>query len=270
MNKEFAWLLGYLLSDGCINRPTYRGKGDETHLEFICKYDDREVLQKVKDILETKANIREYPDYKSPQAKIAIYDRKDIIEQYSNIKTVVPIDDIQGYERHFIRGLIDGDGCLHYRENRDILIINFINEYPDIVRWVTWTIITTLDLPQKNIRHIERDHIWSVSWEGNIARLIAYWLYHGDIDNCCLKRKRDKYKEIVLDNKEFDNNNLEMLYAIKAYLDENGSIKFKVPCQKTLAWCHRTQKLLDYNTVPVTHSKGTDKYYELYVPQGCH
>ena len=48
MDKNLAWLLGYLLSDGSIATLKYRKKGDETHLSFICKYSDRDILEKVK------------------------------------------------------------------------------------------------------------------------------------------------------------------------------------------------------------------------------
>lgn len=265
MNKETAWLLGYLLSDGCINRPTYRKKGDETHLEFICKYDDREVLHKVKQILGTRAVVKDYPNYQSPQSKLRVYDKKDFIQKYKDIKTVIP-NDINGFERHFIRGLVDGDGCLYYRQSRNSFVLTFINEYPQIVRWVTETICSQLKLPDKDIRHVEQDHIWSVGWEGNIARLIAFWLYSGDIEHCCLKRKLEKYRNVVLDNKTFSDIDEELLYATKSFIDDNNEIAFEVPGLQTLPWAHRLQNLLSFNTVPVFHNKGRRKYYHLYIP----
>ena len=57
MDKNLAWLLGYLLSDGSIATPKYRKKGDETHLSFICKYSDRDILEKVKRILQTLSKL---------------------------------------------------------------------------------------------------------------------------------------------------------------------------------------------------------------------
>lgn len=263
MNKEFAWFLGYLLSDGCINRPKYRGKGDETHLEFICKYSDREVLEKVRDILKTKAKISDYPHYKSPQSKLRVYDRKDIIANYSNIKTHIP-EDIKGFERHFIRGLVDGDGCLYYRENRDSFVINYINEHKQIVDWVINVLNKELNIPVKEPRYVESDHIYSIAYEGNIARLISHWLYSGEIKNCCLQRKRDKYLKVVMKNNDIQDNNAAILYAVKAFIDENDEIAFRIPSLQTLDWAKRIQKLLDFNTTPVFHNKGRRKYYHLY------
>lgn len=257
--------MGLLLSDGCINKPKYRKKGDETHLEFICKYSDREVLYKIKDILHTKAKVHDYPDYKSPQSKIRIYDRKDIIERYYDIKTIIP-EDIEGYERHFIRGLIDGDGCLYYREKRKSFLIIFVDEYEHIVRWVADTICDALMLPKKNIRHIEKDHIYEIRWEGTIAQLIAYWLYHGDVEHCSLQRKLQKMYDCILNGNKSLTIDQGYIYAAKAYLD-NNEIAFPTNAIRTLDWCHRLQKLLSFNTVPVFHNKGKRKYYRLYIPK---
>lgn len=265
MNKEMAWILGYLLSDGCITKPTYRKKGDERHLQFICKYEDKEILNKVKNILNTKAIVKEYPTYSSPHTKLRVYDRKDIIEEYSDIKTKIPKDKIKGYERHFIRGLFDGDGTLSVRKRNNIFRIGFVNEYKNIVDWVIETIRCNTYIPDKQCRFVKQNNVWEVIWEGNIARIIAFWLYHGDINNCCLKRKLDKYKLSVLDNNIFESIEDEILYAAKAKKEDNW-IKFNVPSNNTLKWCHIIQKLMPYNTIPVFKNPGKRKYYNLYIP----
>lgn len=265
MNSEKAWVLGYLLSDGCINRPTYRKKGDETHLTFICKYSDREILTKVKRILKTRSIIHDYPNYTSPQSKIEIYDRKDIIEKYNDIKERIPEKSIVGYERDFIRGLIDGDGTLSYRVNRKIFRIGYINEHKHIVQWVADTISKALLVPQRTARWVPQNNIWEILWEGNVARLIAYWLYHGNTSSCCLERKRKKYVDIVLNGISLTDN-IDLIRAVKGTLDEKGEIAFRLPSTQSLVWCKRVQSLLSFNTVPLFHNKGRKKYYKLYIP----
>ena len=265
MDKNLAWLLGYLLSDGSIATPKYRKKGDETHLSFICKYSDRDILEKVKRILQTRAEIKDYPNYKSPCSKLRVYDRKDIIEKYKNIKSEIP-EDIKGFERHFIRGLFDGDGTLSLRKSRSSFRIGFIDEKENITQWVSDTITKTLMLDYKKCRFIPQSNVFEVMWEGTIARLIAYWLYHGDIENCCLKRKLEKYRKDVLSDEVFSNNSEEILFASNAYIDNNNEIAFKTTSTKTLPWCKRLQKILPFNTIPVFHNKGKRKYYHLYIP----
>ena len=223
-------------------------------------------MYKVRTILGvTTSNVHLYPEYKSPQARFDTARRRDIVEKYANIKTTIP-NDIDGYERHFIRGLIDGDGTLSVRKNRyGSLRLGFIDEYQNIVEWTSNTICETLGLPQKNPRYVPQSHVWEIMWEGTVARLIAWWLYHGNIDACCLSRKRDKYLEQVLDGKTFSTDYEEMLYAAKA--EPNGEkINFKLPFCSTLDWCHRIQKLLPFNTVPIFNNPGKRKYYNLYVP----
>lgn len=258
MTNEIAWMLGILLSDGYLNKK-------EKALCFICKHSDSELMFKLKKILKTKATVKEYPSYKSPQAKLNVYDRKDIFETYINIKQEIPEDKIKGFERHFIRGLFDGDGTLSTRSSRGTFRIAFIDEYENITQWVSNTITNTLKLPLKKCRYVPQSHVYEIAWEGNVARIIAYWLYHGNIDHMSLQRKLDKYRNDVLDNDQFNTLDEEILYASKAFIDENNEIAFKVPGLQTLPWCHRVQNLLSYKTTPVFHNKGKTKYYHLYI-----
>lgn len=265
MTKEFAWFLGFLLTDGCINKPAYRNKGDETHIEFCIHIKDEEALHKIKNIVQTRANIRTYPNYQSPQAKLCIYDRKDIITKYENIKTVIP-SDITGYERHFIRGLIDGDGCLYKRKNRNEFVVNFIDEYYDIVEWVNTTISLLLGVNKKLITRKECDHVYTMTYSSKEARLVAWWLYHGDIDHCCLSRKLDYYKEHVLNYNIFNNQDDELIYAIQGSIT-NDSIIPNAMASKTLYWCHILQSLLSIKCNPICTNKGKTKYYYLHIPK---
>ena len=74
MTKDFAWFLGWLFTDGHIPR-----KGSSGYitglLSFNCQYLDTEVLYKIKNILDSSANVREYPNYKSPQSQLRIYNK---------------------------------------------------------------------------------------------------------------------------------------------------------------------------------------------------
>ena len=261
MNKEFAWFLGYLLSDGSIKDKS------SGNINFICKDTDAEILEKVKSIIGTKCKIHIYSDYKSPQARLRVSDRKDIPQAYPDIKTKIPEEDIKGYERHFIRGLIDGDGTLSVRNRKyGAFRLGFIDEYEQITKWVTEFLVKKLGLPEKRYRYVPQNHVWEVVWEGTMAQLIAWYLYHGDIEHCCLKRKHEKYKSAILHNKEFNSIYDEMIYAVKA--EKNDSwINFKQYSSNSLKWCHLVQKILPYNTTPVFKNPGRRKYYNLWIPK---
>lgn len=264
MTKDFAWFLGWLFTDGYIPKEGSKAY-NKGIMQFICKYSDTEVLYKIKNILETKTNVHEYPNYKSPQSKLDIYDCKEISYKYQDIKNNIPVDDIKDFERHFIRGVVDGDGCIHYRKARDSIILNITNADSKSLQWITDTITNKLLLPAKKIKPVIRDNTNVVKWEGNIAKLIVWWLYHGNIENCCLLRKYNKYKEAILHNKEFENYNEELLYAVNAQIEKN-EIGFNVPSLNSLDWAKRLQSLLSYKTQPVFHNPGKRKYYKLYIP----
>lgn len=264
MNKDFAWFLGFLASDGSIVRPTYRSKGDESHLIFCIKNTDIKVLEKVKNILQTNANIREYPNYKSPQAQLNVYDRKDIIEQYGDIKRKVP-EDVLRYERHYMRGLVDGDGCLNYRSDRKSFRINIINQERDIVDWFGKTLHEKLNVSHKEPRFKPQDNLWILEWEGKVARLIAWYLYHGDIQSSVLDRKLKYYQEYLLgDSKDYTYHE-ELIKAANLKLI-NNHLLMVTNSQDTLRWCHIIQKLLMVKSTPIPVNKGKTKYYELYLP----
>ncbi len=262
MNKEFAWFLGFLLSDGCITKPKYRKKGDETHLQFCIKNTDIDVLYMIKNILGTGAEVKEYPHYKSPQAKLRIYDRMDICKDYADIKAKVPYIPKE-HLRHFLRGLVDGDGCLYQSKDGKLVTQTFINQHKQIVDFFMQTLTDELALPAKNIRWVHQSNLWDLRFYGKEARLVMWWLYHGDVDGCVLERKRQKYLSIT--NANQNNSLTEFMTAINIEYWGNH-IHMNTPAGKTLEWCHRVQHITKLKSTPVFHNKGKTKYYSLYIP----
>lgn len=269
MNNSMSWLLGFLTTDGYFCYPKYRKKGDERHFGFCIHYKDAEVLYKIKDILQTKANVRVYPDYKSPQASMAIYDRKDIIDLYHNIKNSIP----QGIVvKHYLRGLIDGDGCLNYRSNRKSVRINLTNASYNVVNFFAKIVSDKFDIPYKTPIFKTCDNLYIIEWEGKIAKLIAWWLYHGNISECVLKRKLDYYVNFVLCDHSAHNRNDELLVAIgndgeyKLHKHNDGiAVSLLTDSSKSLEWAKRISKLIPHST-PIPVNAGQNKYYSLYIP----
>ena len=269
MDKYFSWFLGFLASDGSIVRPTYRRKGDESHISFCIHHDDGEVLYKIKEILKTKANVRLYPNYDSPQAQINIYDRKDIICDFEDIKDIVPNGVLM---RHYIRGVCDGDGCLAYRFNRNSFRINIVNESYGILNSICTEISNIFNISKKKPRWKSQDNLYIIEWEGKIARLIAWWLYSGDIDGCVLQRKLDKYIEFVLCGEEnrFKPDEIFVATGNKGeYLINKHSdgiiISMMVDSRNSLRWAKIFSKIIKRST-PIPVNKGQRKYYSLYIP----
>ena len=269
MDKNFSWFLGMLTTDGSIIRPSYRNKGDESHLSFCMKHNDNEVLYKIKNILGTCASVKLYPNYVSPQCQINIYDRKDIVEKYLDIKNVVPPDIIP---RHYIRGLVDGDGCLNYRFDRRSFRINIVNQSYNILKYASDKISSILFLDNKLPKWKKQDNLYIIEWEGKVARLISWWLYHGDIQQCVLRRKLNYYIDFVLCGKENLGCPDEVLMAIGdrgQYLINKRSngilISMNTDSVNSLIWAKRMSKIIKRST-PIPVNKGKIKYYSLYIP----
>ena len=262
MTPEFAWFLGYLFSDGSV-----KDSSGDGIFNFLCKYDDRELMYKVKEILQSKNTVHEHPEYNRPRAQLRVSDKKELWQQYQNIKTVIPVQDIKGYERHFIRGAWDGDGTLSIRKRYETFRMSFTDDIPGTAQWIADHLTNTLDLNHKEARWSPQNNTYEIQWEGITARLIAWYLYHGNINHCSLSRKLQRYKDFILHNQVFTEPWQEMLYSVKGYIDFSGEIAFSLPGLQTLEWCQRLQKLLPFNTVPVFHNKGKRKYYHLYIPQ---
>lgn len=265
----FSWFLGFLAFDGSFVYPTYRKKGNESCISFCIHYNDRFVLHKIKSILNTQAKVRNYPEYESPQSQLVIYDRDDIMLRYRNIKTEIPDDIIP---RHYIRGLIDGDGCLNYRKKRQTFRINLVNGnflFPDYVSKVVSSLFMT---PYKVPRFKSSDNTFKIEWEGKIARLVAWWLYQGDIKDCVLDRKLKLYQQYVLHDKPTDSNADELFIALshngQYFLNRKNKgivIHMHTTHQDSLLWAKRIRKIIPCS-VPIPITKGKTKYYVSYIP----
>lgn len=177
-------------------------------------------------------------------------------QDYTNLKLIT------GYERHYIRGLLDANGSFGTTKKQCRIAI--VSHNVIILAWVISVLYSELGIPQKNLKYNESHKKWKYQAEGTLARVIAWWLYHGDIEKCCLERKRQKYLQEVADGRYFNSEDEALLYAAKAYMQDN-SIHMNKPSMNTLTWCHILQKGLSFNTTPVFHNSGKRKYYLLHI-----
>lgn len=271
MDKRFAWFLGYLATDGHL--------GEYQSISFCIHQKDTEGLDKIKDILHTQNEVK-LAHYKNqcPTARLQISDRKDIPKEYWDIKLLPPKEKIKGFERHYIRGLVDGDGCINYRPERNSFRVSLINESFEILDWVAWWYHKELGTPPKTpIMH--KDNIFDLRYEGKIGKLIAWYLYNGNIQDCCLQRKLDYYKQYFLSKKQISNGLEEFIIALNLEFKEDRLL-MNTFSEDTLRWCHIIQKQFDklgIKSTPIPAqgyfksgrgSRGkTKEYYQLYVPQ---
>ena len=122
---EKAYLLGFFIADGCINKPNKRSTG---RFSINQSEDDKEVVQAFKQYLNIPSDIQIINNqigvkYRKPQYRIrwtSTHMQKTLEEKYhiTSNKTldsnfIFPIELIpESLQGHFVRGFIDGDGYM--------------------------------------------------------------------------------------------------------------------------------------------------------------
>ncbi|OHD15209.1 MAG: hypothetical protein A2Y38_04105 [Spirochaetes bacterium GWB1_59_5] len=183
MTPEAAWLLGFAASDGTIKT----GGKSPSGLGFCLGGIDVQVLYNIREMVETDAPVYEYEHGEGQRAAKLTFSSSRIREFLVMVgfKERYP-NCVEGFDRHYIRGLFDGDGCIHYRTDRKSLNLVLAGNY-DILAQVSFVIGKELGANIKLPRPT-KDNTNQISWEGRIARYLYWWLY-SDAGKAVLPRK---------------------------------------------------------------------------------
>lgn len=188
-SPNMAYLLGYILADGCIIEGRYKGYSDA--LKFGVQKGDIDILQKIKHELKSEhaisiVNNAAYLTITSQKIvndlkKLSITYRKSLREKIPNVP--------QRYLCDFTRGVIDGDGGISLAKDG----------YPtlrlcggkDITTFIRNHFLAHLQVYSTLGKRIksknEKYHLFSIGYRGNSAKTIATYLYHNA--NLYLDRK---------------------------------------------------------------------------------
>jgi hypothetical protein len=208
-NKEIAYLLGLIWADGFLN-PSKNGKN--SNLGFTMVKEDIDVI---KPVLESIGKWNYYgrkQPVKTWRPSINVitnnkrifnflieydYDKKSYVSA-DKILSKIP-DDLKHY---FFRGLIDGDGCFyHYTPKKGSILRQFALTSTYEQNWSYFEgLCNELDIKYKIKRTINTKSSSSViriTNKDGINKLGTYIYKDFDIDNVGLKRKYNKFKEII-------------------------------------------------------------------------
>lgn len=234
--QEKAYILGLLYADGCNYEDSKRIK-----IDLIS--DDEKILYDIKNIMKFNGDIHHYWDKTKiftvngekkeypckPQSRLLIHNTR-LSEQLAlkgcvknktyelkfPDKNVLPFD----LNKHFIRGLFDGDGSLGYQ-----IIKNKYSEMKKFSFTITGTteIVTEISnllkyrfdcCPDIRSRYPERNNnnVTMTICGNRIIENIFNWLY--EESNIHIDRKYNKYLELIEQNKIIDNRTLNDLKGI--------------------------------------------------------
>lgn len=206
-NEEKAYWLGFLYADGCVS---YNASRNSYCIGFALKSTDFEHLKKFKDFLQDtresaiRISTRTLNGKEFEACSYHIYNEhlaKTLINLGCIIRKSLTLTfpDSNVFKKpnlvfDFIRGYVDGDGCLSHKRKSPLISILGTNEFlTEVIKY----------LPQFN-KVYKSGNQFVVSTSGDKAKVIANKLYgHATI---YLDRKYEKFKALFEYNDSEINN----------------------------------------------------------------
>lgn len=199
--EEKAYWLGFLYADGCICKNLSNLK-----MSLALSIKDIEHLEKFRNFLKTDAPIQSYNgNHNNTYCRLSLTDRhlceqlieKGIYERKTEIITFPTFLD-ESLIRHFIRGYVDGDGCITYHihnqnQNRFVFSIKICSTKEMLCSIHQYLPLKNKkEYPTLEKRHNNDVNNYSVSYGGNLQVLnILNYLYENS--NIYLQRKYERY-----------------------------------------------------------------------------
>lgn len=197
-----AYILGLLYADGCNHTPH-----NAIHLSL--QEDDYYLLLRIKVEMEYEGDLRfnnlnvkndnyknQYilcinDEYMSNQLeKLGVVNAKSLIAKFPSEKQVP-----NEFVRHFIRGILDGDGCIYFNEKDNKYVVQIVGT-KDICVNIS-NILNSMNIKNHTRRISEKynENTWEVRMCGNKSSYeFLNWIYNdSDIK---MERKYHKYLEL--------------------------------------------------------------------------
>jgi len=197
-NSQMAYVLGLLVTDGYLTHKSDRR-------EILClKLIDRDLLEEVRDMMDSTYGIYNCGLTDAGNSIYRIeFDRRQLIEDVKKYgvvhhKTLITTFPklLEGrYYPDFVRGVLDGDGCVHWRKdkrrNNGYNVETYFLGTFDLLNGIA-NALGTRRKPEPytavaKLRFQSRSEV----------KMIYDYLYYGNADVPCLKRKRIKFEEIL-------------------------------------------------------------------------
>ena len=200
-NSEMAYILGLLMTDGCLSRAK---KG--SYRISLC-LNDRELLEKVAKVIGSNHAIASSKHQKG--LFIFIFGRRRLVEDLM-ILGMKPRKSLnlrfpevpKEYLRDFIRGVFDGDGCVFYRNGSKGKLLN-VSCVSGSKRFIDGleSVLQSLGMPKKKIyehQNIQNKNTYYTLRYCHGDSIILFKIMYKDIKNgIYLKRKYDKFNSVI-------------------------------------------------------------------------
>lgn len=245
-NAAFYWA-GFIAADGCIQM-------HDMKLSIVLSSIDHNHLIKLQEFMLSNTPVRitsrneSYINFYSAHNTIKFLRSLNITPRKSLTLMPPNISNEQSV-RAFIRGCIDGDGCISYRRDRNRWTISFSGTQ-DITSWVSKQfshfVGVSQNIPSKGIG------VFCVGWEGPQTKYIVNWLYQDSTSIDRLDRKYQLAQKLLIDYQDKEPFKSSSQYrGVSFYKRENKWVAaIKVNYKKQVIGHFTTEReaALAYNT----------------------
>lgn len=190
--ENSAYILGYIFTDGNV---VWNLKKSHWTLTITASQKDKDHLEKIRNLLSSTKPLLYSEKTKSFRLiavnkilckklmKIGVVPKKSLIVKFPRIK--------KRYLRHFIRGVIDGDGSVNYfeRERSPYFSIRIYSGSPKFLKKLAKSIKREINISAK-VRRVH-GNTFKVSYTCSKGKKLADWIYK-DAD-IFLNRKFQQY-----------------------------------------------------------------------------
>lgn len=203
-NEHKSYWLGFIYADGYHNIQRHS-------LTINLQEKDIDILWEFYKNIKCEKNVNRYYNskYKKFYANISLQHPhlsetllKQGVPNNKSFKIKFPSDNIVPYElkKHFIRGYLDGDGCVSYPQNKSKISWSMVGNY-DFLNGLKTYIEENLNNYKINLSKCNHSNVYTIGKGGRfVTQIFLDWIYKDA--TIYLQRKYDKYLEIVKYNKE--------------------------------------------------------------------
>lgn len=200
-SEEYWYYAGFIASDGYIS---------DEKVELCLNKKDAEILKRFRDIICPGKPIYDKPSTRSK--KFTVHS-KNVAGHFKNLfcmttnnkaKEIKFPNVPEKYLRHFVRGLMDGGGCIDqikgYRDFGDYKKIyvgtrlRILGNY-DFLQEMIIKISEQVPNKTRKVSKKGAENVWYITYNFRIAERILEWMYNDS--KIYLKRKYKKYKEVI-------------------------------------------------------------------------
>lgn len=208
-SKNMAWLLGFIAADGCVEK-------DRNVIKISLSSVDYEILEKIRKEIGLTSEVKNYVDnagfskskiqWSSEQHKQDLASYNIIPEKTFKLKPPYKLD--KKYIIDYIRGYWDGDGSITInRNNYNSLEWQITSATKEILQFFIDYLYEEYSIPKVNIHEFcrggQNDHLLYIMQYSTKSSLQLYDIMYNNLQESDLyiKRKKDKYDEIIQERK---------------------------------------------------------------------